>query len=120
MARPAARAQPASACSSSVDLPTPGSPPSSTRLPATSPPPSTRSSSPIVLDRRSLISTAHSVIASGPCPSDTPVELGRGGAACSISSTSELHSLHTGHLPSHLVSACPQLWQRHVVRSLTA
>ncbi|CFW44741.1 Uncharacterised protein [Bordetella pertussis] len=35
----------ASACSSSVDLPMPGSPPISTTAPATSPPPSTRSNS---------------------------------------------------------------------------
>ena len=40
------------ACSSSVDLPIPGSPPSSTSDPPTSPPPSTRSSSAIPVDSR--------------------------------------------------------------------
>src|SRR5207247_9662052 len=44
---------PANAWINSVDFPTPGSPPNSTKLPATSPPPSTRSSSPIPLFLRS-------------------------------------------------------------------
>ena len=46
--RPSAvRARPAAAWSRSVDLPIPGSPPMSTSEPGTSPPPRTRSSSPI-------------------------------------------------------------------------
>ena len=43
--RPSARVSPAAAWSRSVDLPIPGSPPSRTSEPGTSPPPSTRSSS---------------------------------------------------------------------------
>ena len=43
----------AAACSSSVDLPMPGSPPSSTSEPGTMPPPSTRSNSPMPLGMRS-------------------------------------------------------------------
>jgi hypothetical protein len=44
----------AAACSSSVDFPIPGSPPSSISEPGTTPPPSTRSNSPMPVDRRSL------------------------------------------------------------------
>ena len=50
--RPWPRLSPAAAWSSSVDLPIPGSPPSSTREPGTRPPPSTRSSSPMPRLRR--------------------------------------------------------------------
>ena len=48
------RAMFAAACSSSVDLPMPGSPPSSTSDPGTTPPPSTRSNSPMPVERRVL------------------------------------------------------------------
>ncbi len=47
-----ARASAAAACSNSVDLPMPGSPPTSTADPATRPPPSTRSSSSIPVPAR--------------------------------------------------------------------
>ena len=53
-----------SACSSSVDLPMPGSPPISTTPPATMPPPSTRSSSssPVGWRSTSLASISDSVV----------------------------------------------------------
>ena len=46
----------AAACSSSVDLPMPGSPPSSTSEPGTTPPPSTRSNSSMPVGSRALCS----------------------------------------------------------------
>ena len=50
-----------SICSSRVDLPMPGSPPISTTEPCTSPPPSTRSSSPIPVSVRASVVNATSV-----------------------------------------------------------
>jgi hypothetical protein len=57
---PTSRATCAAACSSSVDLPMPGSPPRSTSDPRTIPPPSTRSSSPLPLEMRvaAVVSTS--------------------------------------------------------------
>ena len=55
------------ACSSSVDLPMPGSPPTSTTAPSTRPPPSTRSNSPMPVDTRasSLWRTSFSAVTFG-------------------------------------------------------
>ena len=83
-ARPAPSAAPA--CSSSVDLPMPGSPPTSTTEAGTSPPPSTRSNSAIVVGTRggggempasptnSILSTARPPLAFMP-----PGKAGSGG-----------------------------------------
>ncbi len=50
-----------SICSSSVDLPMPGSPPISTTEPCTRPPPSTRSSSPMPVSVRASVVSITSV-----------------------------------------------------------
>ncbi len=61
-----------SACSSSVDLPMPGSPPISTTPPATMPPPSTRSSSsmPVGWRSTSVASISESVVTGCAAASD--------------------------------------------------
>src|SRR5450759_662937 len=53
---------------SRVDLPTPGSPPTRTRLPGTIPPPSTRFSSPQASGRRGAASLEISIRATGCAP----------------------------------------------------
>ena len=58
------------ACSSSVDLPIPGSPPSSVVEPSVKPPPSTRSSSPIPVARRGTPDLGHLGDRRGPRPGD--------------------------------------------------
>jgi hypothetical protein len=63
---PLARARPAASCRSSVDLPAPGGPPSSTRLPGTMPPPSSRSNSPMPLGIRATAPLETSPSRTGP------------------------------------------------------
>ena len=65
------RAKCAAACSSSVDLPMPGSPPSSTSDPGTMPPPSTRSNSSIPAGDASVSTTLAVRSGSRPAPSAT-------------------------------------------------
>jgi hypothetical protein len=84
----------------SVDLPMPGDPPSSTSEPGTSPPPSTRSSSPMPVSSRACFSAATSASRVG-----RPAAA-RGAAARPfatglprVSSISVFHSLQPGHCP---------------------
>ena len=84
----------------SVDLPMPGDPPSSTSEPGTSPPPSTRSSSPMPVSSRACFSAATSASRVG-----RPAAA-RGAAARPfatglprVSSVSVFHSLQPGHCP---------------------
>ena len=86
----------------SVDLPMPGEPPSSTSEPGTRPPPSTRSSSPMPVDRRS---SGAARLARGARPASGPrrpvppcAAPSRGGAR---SSTSVFHAPQPGHWPCH-------------------
>ena len=65
------RAMLAAACNSSVDLPMPGSPPSSTIEPGTMPPPSTRSSSPMPVDSRVVVLISTSAYSLAPAPPGT-------------------------------------------------
>jgi hypothetical protein len=67
-----ARCSESSACSSSVDLPMPGSPPISTTPPSTMPPPSTRSSSswPVGVRSMSVASMSDSAVTSEALASD--------------------------------------------------
>ena len=107
-ARGPCRDSPASAWISSVDLPTPGSPPSNTAEPATKPPPSTRSSSPMpTTSRVPLISTTFGDRLR-PLADRDAVELAPWSHCRANSSTSEFHSWHAGQRPHHLVSLWPQ------------
>src|SRR5262249_16598541 len=109
------RARRSSAANSSVDLPIPGSPPSSTKEPGTTPPPSTRSSSLISVQRRisEEVTTSESRTGreSALALAEPPCDSGR-----TISSTSEFQFPQSGHLPSHLAAWKPQDWQTKRVR----
>src|SRR5688500_3877666 len=99
----------ATICSRSVDLPIPGSPPISTALPATSPPPSTRSSSPMPEELRaascvSASSATHSIFL--PLPEVSPL-----GVASMDSSTLLFQLLQASHLPDHSGWMDSQDWQ---------
>ena len=99
------RATAAAACSISVDLPIPGSPPTSTTEAGTNPPPSTRSSSAIPAGARgggavTPCSPTNWMRAFAPRPA-----VARGSAA---SSTSVFHSPHASHLPAHFEYTAPQ------------
>src|SRR6185369_1476453 len=101
-------------CSSSVLLPMPGSPPISTSVPGTMPPPRTRSNSVTPDGRRRSSCGSISVNATAlTSRSLNPLLPRRDG--CVFSSTNEFHSPHSGHLPSHLPERCPQLWQANNV-----
>ena len=92
----------AAACSSNVDLPIPGSPPTSNTDPATSPPPVTRSNSPMPVSRRATGSPT-------PCndtksitrPFATALPCGDD-ASGAASSAMLFHAPHASHRPAHL------------------
>ena len=67
------RARCSDACSKSVDLPMPGSPPTSISDPSTTPPPSTRSNSPIPVVARALVSSGDFGKAHGACARSRPL-----------------------------------------------
>src|SRR5690606_38429046 len=110
---PWARAKWSPACSSSVDLPTPGSPPTRTTDPGTSPPPSTRSNSPTPVGNRasSVGSTWLSRTGSGAgCPAADRrpgawPPRGEAGAACT--SRMLFQDPHEGQRPSHRGDSYP-------------
>src|SRR5512137_1386161 len=86
----------------SVDLPMPGSPPTSTVAPRMRPPPSTRFSSAMPLSiRRPAV---FSIAARGTAVAGAPA--GRGGLA-GASSVKLFHAPHEGHRPSHFGSRWP-------------
>ena len=101
-------------CKRRVDLPMPGSPPTSTREPGTIPPPKTRSSSCIRVVTRSSSFVSIEERQTGP-----PAAL----LSCAfatlffstVSSTKVFHSRHPGHWPIHLGDSYPQLWQKNTV-----
>ena len=110
--RPAATLS--STCSRSVDLPMPGSPPTSTSEPGTMPPPSTRSSSSMPLENRSVADETTSDRRTGPVavppPAPSPLFAPRPrrlGAAATTSSTNESQAPQSGQWPSHLASRRP-------------
>ena len=101
-----------SACMSSVLLPMPGSPPTSVTDPATSPPPSTRSSSatsvaeqatPAARPRRSASGTLRS--AAGRSAARRPDD----GRATGADSATEPHVPHSVQRPSHFGDCAPQV-----------
>src|SRR5215510_6952898 len=99
------------ACVSSVDLPMPGSPPTSSTEPRTKPPPVTRSSSVIPEERRGASWLLPASDSSANC---RPLRLERmetGTAVAPISSDSVFHSPQASHLPCQREYAAPQFWQ---------
>ena len=108
----------ASACSSSVDLPMPGSPPISTTEPGTMPPPSTRSNSANPVGSRGTVSTGTSdsraideVSASMPAAGRRPPASFFG----SRNSSSVFQAWQAGHCPSHLAVVLPHSRQTNWV-----
>src|SRR5262249_17596805 len=97
----------------SVDFPTPGSPPSNTSAPATTPPPKTRSNSATPVEIRGVS------VADDICSNKTGVESQDGGAAAAgaviFSSTNVFHSWQVGQRPIHLGEVWPHCWQAYWV-----
>src|SRR5690349_15141492 len=100
-------------CSSSVDLPMPGSPPTSSAEPLTKPPPVTLSSSAMPVTTRAALSVSPDrgtrLVGRPPDfadfgPAPTPLSV--------ISSTMVFHSPHASHRPCQRVVTAPQDWQR--------
>src|SRR5690606_18383813 len=100
----------ASACSSSVDLPIPGSPPINTTPPATRPPPSTRSNSSMPVPKRgtSIASMSARLNTGAVCasPCRCPEKRLLPPASTTVS-TSVFHAPHAGHCPVHLGAIPP-------------
>src|SRR5690625_4125942 len=108
------RAVLAATSSRSVDLPTPGSPASSTTAPGTNPPPSTRSNSPTPVGM-------YVAASAGTCP------MGTAGMATAVAvvpapvcavSTTLPQAWHSPHLPTHLVVVQPHSSHTHCARAL--
>ncbi len=113
----------ASACNSRVDLPMPGSPPTSTTAPSTSPPPSTRSNSPMpVLTRASSLwrTSLSAVIFGASALPAQPLRRVAGGPAAASSAiwVSVFQALHSPHCPCHLLNSAPHSLQTYAVLAL--
>src|SRR5262245_52512330 len=96
----------------SVDLPTPGSPPSRTSAPGTTPPPRTRSNSSMPVGMRatsvpeiSWKGTGTESHEPGPSPVATVIR----------SSTRAFHCWQDGHRPIHFGEVWPHCWQTYCV-----
>jgi hypothetical protein len=89
----------------------PGSPPSSTTEPLTTPP-STRSNSAMPVRRRTSVSPLTSLSRMGfAAPPEAP-QAGRFSSTfASVSSSSELQAPQSGHFPSHFAVWYPHAWQ---------
>src|SRR5215472_17312193 len=98
------------ACVSSVDLPMPGSPPTSSTEPRTKPPPVTRSSSVMPEERRGASWLLPARLSSAKV---RPLRLARTdtGTPLVSSSASVFHSPQDSHLPCQRLYAAPQFWQ---------
>ena len=92
----------------SVDLPIPGSPPTSTKEPLTIPPPSTLSNSFISVVNRSSSLLSIEFILTGLDEDLSIIKTSFLVLFWSISSTNVFHFVHSGHLPSHLAVSYPQ------------
>src|SRR5215470_404060 len=95
----------------SVDLPTPGSPPNSTSAPATTPPPRTRSNSPIPVVTRGT--SAH--VISPKRTGDESQEAGFFTTGVIRSSANVFHCWQPGHRPIHLGEYDPHCWHTYCV-----
>jgi hypothetical protein len=89
----------------------PGSPPMSTRLPATRPPPNTRSNSPTWVEARSSSTRSTLSIGTGVALVWLIPRLGPVPAAETTSSTKLSHWPHSVQRPSHLGDWYPHFWQ---------
>src|SRR5699024_2515156 len=111
------RAHLAAASSSSVDLPTPGSPASRSTPPGTTPPPSTRSNSAMPDAERSVDSAFTSVIGRAPTA-------GVAGAVRAVwvipASSTVPHAWHWPQRPTHFPVVQPHSLQRKTVLGLPA
>src|SRR5215218_10972357 len=96
----------------SVDLPMPGAPPMRTSDPGTRPPPRTRSSSPIPVERRSTLGASTCPSATGvsarPAERDGAAPPRPAGAAARFSSVIVFHSPQPGQRPCHFWLSWPQ------------
>ena len=96
-------------CNNSVDLPIPGSPPTSVRDPCTMPPPSTRSSSLIpvrvLFSSRIAISDSTQGSEASLLSLFAPFPVFFNSVLSIVSSTKVFHSLQPGHCPSHFVDS---------------
>src|SRR6267378_4092107 len=104
-------------CISSVDLPIPGSPPTSTTEPGTMPPPSTKSNSARPVFQRASADCFRSVRRIGGWPVGTPLTaeaLNRPSA----SSTRLFHAPQLSQRPPHLGWSAPHSVQRKTERGL--
>ncbi len=93
----------------------PGSPPTRIALAATSPPPSTRSNSPMPVSRRGGGSTWPSRPTKATLPPGLRAGPGRGSTR---SSTMVFHSPQASHLPDHFGWALPQAEQTNRLAAL--
>src|SRR3546814_14984500 len=109
-------------CSSDLDLPIPGSPPISVAEPATSPPPSARSSSPMPVESRfgSAVSTFSASSDSLRPPFCVCCFWAKGDAAGALPSTTVFHAPQSAHCPCPSELAAPQDGQTSVLTSRTA
>src|SRR5580658_6332938 len=111
-------------CSSSVDLPIPGSPPTSTTEPGTIPPPSTRSNSSIPLESLGVCASSISPMAtaSASTASLPPIAAARDCARASVAGgvygSRLFHAPQSGHFPNHLLCTPPHWLHRNCVRVL--
>src|SRR5690606_25441173 len=117
----------ATACSSRVDLPMPGSPPTSTTAPSTRPPPSTRSSSPMPVDTRTsavwLTSFSAVTLGGSTLPAQPPRRAAGADAPPPEAGSSTIwvsvfHTPHSPHWPCHLLYSAPHSPHTKAVRAL--
>ena len=106
-------------CSTRVDFPIPGSPPSKTSEPGTRPPPNTRFNSSSCISMRGSSPPVISLRMTGLLLIGSNPERGRVPATGLriTSSTYVFHSPQEGHLPIHLGESCPQLLHIYTVFS---
>ena len=105
----------ARSCNNNVLLPMPGSPPNNVTEPGTSPPPRTRSNSPIPVERGLLccVSTFPMGVASPGGTSARPAaNVTSESSGPSTSSTREFQAPHAKHFPDHFGKEAPHSEQR--------
>ena len=104
----------AAICSSSVDFPAPGGPPTSVRLPGTMPPPSTASNSGIPTRMRARCAPSMSRSGTGRPRLDAADAVARRarGATANGRSSKEFHASHCGQRPSQRGDSKPQAEQK--------